>query len=110
MKAAIIDKIKTLNTAISFAELMDIPGIAGDECLGWQCDDQLYVVWTGLSENATDCIRELIIGEIIMLELTSLLTYVLDGMTLTLPLPETDPLAKEIWFPHVINKGRQWEN
>lgn len=109
MKNAIIEKIKTLDHDISFVDLKDIPGFAGEDVLGWDgVDGQFLCAWAGVSEKAVSSIRELMIDKIITMERTSPLTYLIDGFTLSLPLIEKDPDAKEVWVPHVFNKGEQW--
>lgn len=111
-----IDKfIKDYENNISFAELAQrVDGFQGDisilHSLGKNSrgEEKDVVVWSGVSQEAAEHIIKLINDKKIHYMPASPLTYLLDGMGLTIP--QFDGIEEmesgvDYWLPVVINSG-----
>jgi predicted RNA binding protein with dsRBD fold (UPF0201 family) len=91
---------------VSFVDLEEIQGFKGNY------EYSLYpvsevVLWYGVSLDAIQSLKELMLEEKIDLASTSVLTYLVDGKALKLPLaksPATIKYKKPHWFPVMFNK------
>jgi hypothetical protein len=102
----IVGKIKEVGTNISFVELMDIPGMKGDEIL-WGVDGRTTrIFWAGLSKEAIQSINHLDTEEIIRIDPTYVATYLVDNYYINRPLAGSG--KHMAWQPVVLNKGPKW--
>ena len=104
MKQLIINKIEELGENVSFVDLEDLAGFAGDTHLGMPEHNCVY--WTNVSEAVVRAIHELARDGVVEFEPTSPQTYAIDGCVLPFPLFE-DVVKYDSprWLPVVLNKG-----
>lgn len=97
MKQAIYEMVRQRDW-VSCVELCEIDGVKGDT--GVEIADKNILCLWGLSDEAIEAIRQLCIEEKICLRPGTLLSYLVDGACLTLP------IAKRI--PKNGYKTRRW--
>ncbi len=107
LSKTIIEKLKKIND-ISFAELSLIPGFNGNEVLYGFNGETYTVLWAEFSKEAITAITDLEHAGIIQTDPAHILDYIIDGITLDLPL--TDDGTHITWTPSFINKGEKWSN
>jgi hypothetical protein len=98
MREEILELIKA-RPHTSFVELSrEIPGFKGE--LGMGRLDKNIVYWTSLSEEASVAIEGLLADKLIEMNPASILTYIIDGAHLKLPLVKSARKYKELhWLP-----------
>lgn len=99
--------ITTRRGSVSFAELDALPGFTKrPDGTAFVYDRFNIVIWANLSDDAAAAIRYLIEAERIHLTPTSLLVYLVDGLTLTLPVAkQARRYKKPHWLPVVLDPG-----
>ena len=91
------------NEEVSFAQLADLPGFAGDRDLAAP-DFPNLVIWHGLSPEAVDEMQELEESEVIRFSRTDAERYALDGFTSTLPVAQrVSKYRTPHWLPVLIS-------
>jgi len=91
LKDAIFARVKQFNY-VSFAELRDFEGFAGDSMM---TAGENVILWENMSKEAIDAVTSLVAEEkISMIPPSSILIYALDGLTLKLPLATFDAKGK----------------
>lgn len=93
---------------ITFAELHQIQGFAGDDILCCTDGETETILWAEISRAAKTAIIALSESHFIQIERTSIATYIRDGIILDSPLADNG--GNTIWTPSVINKGKNWSN
>jgi hypothetical protein len=107
LKNAIVDLATKNPGGVSYAELMTIPGFAGEFNLVHP-QFPLVLFWKGLSHDAAACVRELLDAGLVQHAPTDSLAYLAHGQTLDLPIltPELVRHAAELsaahWMPVLI--------
>jgi hypothetical protein len=90
---------------VSFVELMEIDGFAGDCEVGRS--EYNIVYWVGVSLEASNILKRLLIEGVFHFAPTDPLVYLIDGCTLRLPLVKSATKYKTPhWCPVALNKGR----
>lgn len=85
LKEKILEKVRS-NQHVTFAELtINIPDFKGECDFGIQEDGYEIVFWSGMSREAIEAIKELRKEEKIHPHVCSTMVYIIDGMTLKLP-------------------------
>lgn len=106
LKQQILDLINEKNN-VSFVELENIPGFKGD----YVWDTHLNIIlWQGISLEGIKCLQDLLIENKIDLADAGILTYIVDGKVLNVPLAKkcTRKYNKTHWFPvmfNTVNRG-----
>lgn len=101
----LIDQIREIlvRDHVSFAELSRLPGFRGDWSIG--VPDSNVIFWTGMSEEACAAIETIRQEGVYELAPTVLLTYLVDGTTLNLPLVKSRRKYKTPrWAPCVFRR------
>ena len=104
MKTMIMGKIEELGGNVSFVDLMALPGFAGDQHFGLPKKNLVY--WMNVSNTFVRAVHELVRDGVVVFDLTTPLTYLIDGCTLNIPIFDGDfEDDSSSWLPLVINKG-----
>jgi hypothetical protein len=104
MKQSILNKIEELGENVSFVDLMALPGSAGYYEVSIKAMNWVY--WGNVSYDLCMALHELQSEGLIEYDLTDPMTYVIDGITINLPLVRKDVKYKSPrWLPVVLNKG-----
>lgn len=84
---------------VSFVELArDVPGFEGDSQI--RLPSKNWVLWSGLSEQAANSLKELLDANLIVQKPCDKMIYVVDGGWLNLPIVKTDRTYKKPhWLP-----------
>jgi hypothetical protein len=108
LKKAILELASKNTGGISYAELMDIPGFAGEFNLVHP-QFPLVLYWKGLSLEAAACVRELLSSGLAKHAPTDELSYIAFGKTLDLPIftsehaKQAASLATPHWMPVLLS-------
>jgi hypothetical protein len=91
---------------VTFAELSRLEGFAGDFEIHVNHEKvSNIVIWSGLSQEAMDALEVIRQEGEYSLEPTSVLTYLMDGVTLNLPLAKSvRHYKKPHWAPAVLKR------
>jgi hypothetical protein len=105
MKQEILDCIS--KGAVSFVELArEVPGFEGD--LQLRLPQKNWVLWSGLSQEAVDALKELMDDNLITQTPCQPITYMVDGGWLDLPLVKTArSYKKPHWIPVTYSLAKQ---
>lgn len=104
MKQLIINKIEELGSNVSFVDLMALPGSAGYEEVSIK--EMNWVYWGNVSYDLCMALHELQSEGLIKYDPTDQMTYVIDGITINLPLVRKGiKYDSPRWLPVVLNKG-----
>ena len=105
LKQAILDYVKRLDH-VTFNELSrDVAGVKGE--LDMAIDKYNIIIWQNLSAEAVNVILELQEEGALHLKPTIPLTYMVEGVYLTLPVATKKALYKKPrWLPVVLKLGR----
>ena len=112
MKNKIIEYFKRNGgIGISFAELSKrIEGFNGEIAMTFSKKPNL-VMWAGMSREAFDAMRELMEERKISITSTTQLVYLIDGMSLQLPIAKRfKDYKKEHWLPVTMRLMRDNKN
>lgn len=85
----------------SFAELARIDGVPGDFNIKWEPEDGSNIIlWSGVSQAAVAAIHQLVKEKLIEIQSSSLLVYLIDGCTLSLPVAKSiRHFKRPRWLP-----------
>lgn len=106
MKDKILSRVREKGN-VSFAELAHLLGeeAKGDLALTLK-EYENIVLWMGMSEAFYEAVSSLLADEVIQLDSTIPLVYMIDGMALNLPIAKQKRNYKSLrWAPVVINLG-----
>lgn len=101
LEQVIVDYVARVDW-VSFAELprgiantwkheVPLPELEGDSAIRWGEDSLGIVVWTGLSVILSEAIIALLLAKTLHLHPSQVLTYMIDGACLTLPIAKRIP-------------------
>jgi hypothetical protein len=98
----IFQRIKELRSGVSFVELAQIDGFAGEHQMVLGADGTSNIIlWSSVSLEAAAALRELMRAGKITIKPTLILTYLIDGCTLNLPVAKSTKrqYRKPRWLP-----------
>lgn len=104
LKKEIFDRVKEFNY-VTFAELRDFEGFAGDMTMTAGVN---VILWQNMSNEAIHAVKALMSeGKIIMIPPSSTLVYAIDGCVLNLPLAaytkgKPKEYKKPRWLPMLL--------
>ena len=104
MKTQIVNMIEKCGGEVTFVELMKIPGFEGREAIGRS--EYNVVFWVDVSCDAVAALHDLFVEEVVVMKLTDVVPYIIDGQTLKLPLAKRVMRYKWTrWLPVFVDKG-----
>jgi hypothetical protein len=99
----VLDFIKQRGDNVTFAELSRMEGAQGEYLLEFA---ENVVIWTGLSQDMVESLVALRASDRVHYAPTSMLTYVIDGGVMQLPLVKrAQAYKKPHWLPVVVKLG-----